>query len=155
MVSPPTAEQWRRASPFAAIGAVCIVGGGLLAAATAHAPSEHATWAVAYLVLVCGIAQIVVGVGQAAVVPAERVTRTPWAELLAWNLGNAGVIAGTVTDQLWLMVLGSVLLAISLVLFLFAGRGAGRSLLVMVYRAVLAIVLVSIPVGIALAIARG
>lgn len=152
-ISPP--EQWRAAAPFAAIGSVCIVGGGLLAAVTAHAPSEHATWAVAYLVLVCGVAQVVVGAGQAALVSSARSARARWAELIAWNLGNAGVIAGTVADQLWLTVLGSALLAVSLALFLVASRGAARTVLVMLYRVVLVVVLISIPVGITLAAIRG
>src|SRR5664280_344044 len=44
------------ALPFAAVGAACIVAGGLVAAVSAPAPSEHASWAAAYLVLVVGAA---------------------------------------------------------------------------------------------------
>lgn len=153
--TPLSRDAVRTAAPFAIIGSVCVVAGGVLAAAVAHAPTEHAVWAVAYLVLVCGVAQLVVGAGQAALHSPGDSSRSRLAELLAWNLGNAGVIAGTVADQLWLTVVGSILLAVSLVVFLVASRGAGRSLLVVIYRVVLVIVLVSIPIGIVLAIVRG
>src|SRR5664280_2796146 len=63
------------ALPFAAVGAACIVAGGLVAAVSAPAPSEHASWAAAYLVLVVGVAQAALGVGQALLalrVPSRR-----------------------------------------------------------------------------------
>ena len=59
--------------PFVAIGTASIVAGGLIAGATARHPTEHEAWAVAFLVLVCGIAQIALGLGQsllATTVPA-------------------------------------------------------------------------------------
>ena len=38
--------------PFGIVGVVRVVAGGLVAAATAPAPTEHGGWAAAYLVLV-------------------------------------------------------------------------------------------------------
>lgn len=152
---PFRADAIHSAAPFALAGTLCVIGGGLLAAITAHAPTEHATWAVAYLVLVCGVAQVVIGAGQAVLHARIHGSGSRLAELLLWNLGNAGVIAGTVADRLWLTVAGSVLLAASLVLFLRASRGAARSMMVSVYRIVLLVVLVSIPIGIVVAIAKG
>ena len=38
--------------PFGIAGVACIVAGGLVAAVTAPAATEHASWAAAYLVLV-------------------------------------------------------------------------------------------------------
>lgn len=46
------------ALPFLAIGTACVIAGGFVAAVTAHAPAEHASWAAAYLVLVAGVAQM-------------------------------------------------------------------------------------------------
>jgi hypothetical protein len=47
------------ALPFVALGAVCVVAGGLVSAASAFAPSEHAAWAAAYLVLLAGALALV------------------------------------------------------------------------------------------------
>ena len=47
--------RWSPALPFAALGAASIVAGGLVAAVTAAAPSQHGTWAAAYLVLVAAL----------------------------------------------------------------------------------------------------
>ncbi len=45
-------------------GVLSVAVGGLLAAVTAPAPTELGTWAVAYLVLVAGLAQVGLGMGQ-------------------------------------------------------------------------------------------
>ncbi len=129
-----------------------MIAGGFVAAVTAHAPSENATWTAAYLVLVAGVAQIVLGAGQAWL--ADRLPSSRWlvGELAAWNLGNGAVIAGTVSGLTPVVDVGGALLILALVLLLAAVRGAGRTgWLLAVYRGVAAIVLVSIPVGLMLA----
>lgn len=46
------------ALPFAVVGVTCVVAGGLVAAATAPAPSEHASWAAAYLVGLTSLVEV-------------------------------------------------------------------------------------------------
>lgn len=143
----------RRAMPFVAIGTASIVAGGLIAGATARHPTEHEAWAVAFLVLVCGIAQIALGVGQsllATTVPAKRTIVT---ELVTFNAGCALVLVGTVAGRLLVTDAGGALLALALVLLFRAVGGAGvrAGWPVNLYRALIAIVLVSIPIGLVLA----
>jgi len=142
-------ERWIPALPFIALGTISIIAGGLLAAVTAISPTRHATWAAAYLVLVVGVAQLGIGTGQALLAPKIPSSRLITAELLTWDIGNAGVIAGTLMDRVALVDLGGVLLAISLVLFLLGARGhtGERRWLLRLYRLLITIVLVSIPIG--------
>jgi hypothetical protein len=136
---------------FAAVGAACVVAGGLTAAVSATAPSEHGAWAAAYLVLVCGVAQIALGAGQPLLGhPARRLLA--W-EFAAWNLGNAGVLAGTLAGSTTVVDAGGVLLAAALALMAFGTRktSASRVWALRGYRVLTALVLVSIPVGLVLA----
>jgi len=145
----PHHTRWFPAFPFMAMGGISIIAGGLLAAVTAISPTRHATWAAAYLVLVVGVAQLGIGVGQALLAPKTPSSRLITAELLTWDIGNAGVIAGTLLNRVGLVDLGGVLLAVSLILFLLGVRGhAGQKRwLLYGYRLLIAIVLVSIPIG--------
>src|SRR5690606_8487322 len=81
-------ERWIPALPFIALGAISIVAGGLVAAVTAVSPTRHATWAAAYLVLVVGVAQLGIGLGQAMLAPKVPSSRLITAELLTWDVGN-------------------------------------------------------------------
>lgn len=142
--------------PAAVVGGLCIVAGGLLAAITAPQPSEGASWAAAYLVLVGGVAQVAFGFGQGSFNDAAA-TRSVVAQLLTWNVGNACVLAGTLAGPTALVDVGGVLLVASLLLLApglrrpaAAQSRAGRWLL-WAYRAVVAVLLVSIPVGLVLA----
>lgn len=140
------------AFPFLAIGGACVIAGGLTAAVTAHAPSENATWAAAYLVLVAGVAQVAFGSGQAWLAGQRPSPRLLAGELATWNLGNAAVIAGTVSGVTPAVDIGGVLLVIALALLLAAARGPRRAgWPLALYRALIVIVLVSIPVGLVLA----
>lgn len=142
-------ELWIPALPFIALGTISIVAGGLVAAVTAISPTRHATWAAAYLVLVVGVAQLGIGIGQALLAPKTPSSRLITVELLTWDIGNAGVIAGTLMNRVSLVDLGGGLLAISLVLFLLGARGhtGRRRLPLYLYRLLIAIVLLSIPIG--------
>lgn len=146
--------------PFLLLGAAGIIAGGLCAAVSASAPSRLAAWAAAYLVLVVGVAQVALGLGQAHLaqrLPTRRVVLT---EFVAFNLGNAAVLAGTALAMPMLVNLGGLLLAVSLVVFALRMRGVRDSAawhsrphrwLVLAYQAVLVVVLVSIPIGLVLA----
>lgn len=145
--------------PALVLGGLCIVAGGLVAAVTAHAPSEKASWAAAYLVLVGGVAQIGLSLGHAAF-SGRSSYRTARAHLAAWNGGNALVVAGTIAGLVALTYVGGVLLVAALALLAPALRpqaapstGTGRWLL-RGYRLLVVLLLVSIPVGLVLALLR-
>jgi hypothetical protein len=143
----------RPALPFAVIGAACVVAGGLVAAATAPAPSEHGSWAAAYLVLVAGVAQIALGAGQALLASNPVPRRVIAGELTAWNAGNVAVLAGTITGAVPLADAGGALLVVALALLLVGVPGTGwrGGWGLRLYRLLIAVVLVSIPIGLLLA----
>lgn len=133
-------------------GVVGIIGGGLASAATAPTPTRHAAWAVAYLVLVVGVAQVCLGAGQAVL--GERTPRWPvtGAEVVVFNLGNAGVLVGTLRETPWLVDAGGVLLIVALVGFMVGARGQTNfTWLRYLYWFVIVVLLVSIPIGLVLA----
>lgn len=138
--------------PFLIIGSACVVAGGFVAAVTAHAPTEHASWAAAYLVLVAGVAQVGLGAGQALLARRPPSARIVAGELVAWNLGNAAVIAGTVGGATVAVDAGGVALVVALLLILVTTtrpRRTGWPL--WAFRGLILVVLVSIPVGLVLA----
>lgn len=98
-MSAPTRLAWcervNSVVPFLMVSALAIVGAGVLAAAMAHAPSRKLLWTVAYLVLVVGASQTVFGVGQVLLATRATSVSTRVAEWTMFNLGNAGVIGGT------------------------------------------------------------
>lgn len=143
--------------PFTALGTGCVVAGGLVSAATAPAPSTHASWAAAYLVLVAGVAQVALGWGQAVLAPHLP---SPWrvvAQVGAWNAGNTAVMAGTLTGITPLVDLGGALLVVGLGLLIHTvrgGAGSGGRLAQWArygFRSLVLILLVSIPIGLLLA----
>ena len=153
------ATRWRAASPFLALGGAAVIAGGLLAAvvglpgtATANLPLRHLAWASAYLVLIVGVAQIVFGAGQAWL--SARVPETRWVagEWLVFNLGNAGVIAGTLCARFWMVLIGTFLFAAGIALFLLGTRGGARGGWLVAYRVLLALIFLSSLVGLALAL---
>lgn len=153
------ATRWTVSWPLFGVGAAAVVAGGLVAAASAPAPSEHASWAAAYLVLVVGVAQIALGAGQAALsasAPSVRIVRV---QATAWNLANAAVIAGTLANLHALVYVGGALLAAVLAGFAFTARSnrtvlGGRQWPAYAFQAIVVVLLVSIPVGLVLATVR-
>lgn len=146
--------------PFTLIGVFCVIAGGLVAAVTAPAPTEHGTWAAAYLVLVGGVAQIGLGLGQ-AMFRARTPTCVVAVQAIGWNVGNAAVLCGTVLGVTALVDAGGALLVIALVLLGLgvsraragpASGGAKRYLYG--YRLLILILIVSIPIGLVLARVR-
>ena len=151
-VQPAATFEWKGGVAFAAVGVACVVAGGLISAIAASSPSENSSWAVAYLVLVGGVAQVAVGVGQSRLAARRLSPSFLLAEFLTWNVGNTAVIVGQLLGYQFVVDAGGVVLASSLVLLLAGARGAlpsaaweRRSLYA--YRLILLIVLVSIPIG--------
>src|SRR5664280_1733410 len=143
------------ALPFAAVGAACIVAGGLVAAVSAPAPSEHASWAAAYLVLVVGAAQAALGVGQALLALRVPSRRNVAVQFTAWNLGNAAVLTGTLAGITTLVDTGGALLVVALLLLRGVRTGREpRTWLLWAFRLLAAVLLISIPIGLVLARTR-
>lgn len=144
---------WRSGIPFAIVGSASIVVGGLIAAVTRPTGFEEGPWVAAFLVLVGGVAQILAGVGQATLVAEAPPSRTLAIELVAWNIGCAATIVGTLLANPAITSLGGAALIASLAVFLSAvvGPSARPGLLRTAYVAVVGFVVLSTPVGLALA----
>lgn len=153
-------DTGRRIVPALAVALGSTIAGGLVAAVGAHAPSEHASWASAYLVLVGGVATLGLALGRGLLSPdrsPDRATARRLAlELGTWSVGNALVIGGTLGAVTWLVDLGGALLVVALALVVLGvrgGRGLGR--VRALFAGLVALLLVSIPVGLVLARVRG
>ncbi|WP_349897465.1 hypothetical protein [Parafrigoribacterium soli] len=134
------------------LGVVAIIGGGLLSAVTASVTNRQLAWLVAYLVLVVGIAQIGLGAGQAWLARRSPAASTMWGQFVLFLLGNAGVAIGTMLAIPVLVDVGGALLVAALALFLAAVvRSSRGGWLRWLYLALVATLLVSIPIGLLLA----
>lgn len=139
------------ATIFFVIGSCFIVLGGLVAAVTGPLGLSHGSWLAAYLVLVCGAAQCAMGPAQQYLAVHPIPARTSWIQLICWNLGNAAVIAGTLTAVPVVVDIGGGLVTIPLILTVRAVRNSSRRLLCRAYSAAMGILIISIPVGLTLA----
>lgn len=139
-----------------AVGIGCVVLGGLVAAVTEPLGLAHGSWVAAYLVLVGGVAQGAMGwarMGHRG--PLRSVWG--WVQFGAWNAGNGAVLVGTVLGAPPLVDLGSLMLIVALVIALLAARRSGDrddgpmpEWLGWIYRLLLLVLALSIPVGIVL-----
>ncbi|MEO6886061.1 MAG: hypothetical protein ABI232_07230 [Jatrophihabitantaceae bacterium] len=139
------AHRW-----FVLLGGACVIGGGLVSAAMAPAATYHSSWAVAYIVLVAGVAQVALGLGQAGLVGEDLPRWVLRSELVGWNLGNAAVVAGTLLDVTLALYVGCALLVAALGLVLYAIRNAQPGRTLVTIRAIVVLLLISMPVGVVL-----
>jgi hypothetical protein len=152
----PSTAARAKLVPFVVPGLLGVVAGGLLAAVTARAPTEHCTWAVAYLVLVWGVAQVGLGVGQ-GLCTNQLSTALVVVQVTGWNLGCAAVVVGTWRGVPAVADVGAVLLAVTLILLAggLTGGAARRRVGVpgwfrLGYGLLIAALVLSIPVGLVL-----
>src|ERR1035437_982935 len=96
--APPVTPPWRWML-FVTSGATFVLAGGLAAAVDGVTPSPHLSWASAYLVLVCGSAQIVLGGGQALINSTRSRPHLVAYQCATFNLANAAVLAGTLSGR--------------------------------------------------------
>lgn len=146
----------RSAFPFLILGGLGILAGGFLSAVSAASPSYLAAWAVAYLVLVVGFAQLLLGIGQDQLAVRRPSASLVTAEVLVFNLANAAVLIGSLTTTVVLTWVGAGLIVVAMALFIWAARGGGsrHRWLLYLFRAMIVILLVSAPIGIVLAHSR-
>src|SRR5690242_4875832 len=138
------------ARPFLLTALAALLIAGFVAAAVAHAPTRPLVWMVAYLVLVAGVAQGVLGLGQALLPAQPPASRWRIAEWLLFNGGNGGVIAGTLLVSPALVAVGTVLFVAALAAFLLGVRGASGGWLLQLFRAVLLVTGLGACVGLVL-----
>lgn len=149
----PTGATMSHATParwWLILGSTCVVGGGLVAALTGPLVLSKGSWLAAYLVLVCGVAQYLIG---------RAPVRAGWFALAMWNAGNIAVITGTLLTSPYLVDAGGVLLLVVLIALLrellrrrtsdaiVSMRAWQRWLMV----AVVSALIVSVPIGLVLA----
>lgn len=161
-----------RAYGFLVVGGIGIIGGGLVAAVADPLHLTRGAWAVAYLVLVVGVAQIGLGVLQERLAARPVSARLRTGQLVTWNVGNAAVLGGTLAAAPFVVDAGGLLLVVALALFLVSqravgpgnsgpaplpshGRSRGHRSAVWVFRGLVILLLVSIPVGLILAHLHG
>lgn len=147
----------RSAIPFVVIAFAGILLGGAVSAASAPSANYTASWAAAYLVLVVGVAQLALGIGQALLAPHQPSARIITAEAVVYNVANLAVLIGTLVDRTVIVDLGGVLMIAALVLFLVAVRGAQTQhrWLLHGYRTVIAILVVTTPIGLIISALNG
>jgi hypothetical protein len=144
-------QRWVAATPSGAIGVLCVITGGLVAAITAPVASERSSWTAAYLVLVAGVAQIGLGLGSAVLAPRAPSRLSRIGTLTLWNLGNASVLAGVLLTLTVLVDVGGIALVIALVLALRTVRhSTGPALLRRAYWLLTVVLGLSIPIGLVL-----
>jgi hypothetical protein len=137
---------------FLASASVLIVAGGAVAAVNSAAPFGHGSWLAAYLVLVGGVSQGVLGAGRLALQAPPRSRARP-VQLALWNVGSLAVPVGVVWDAPMLVTAGSVALLCALALFAADARERGRAVRgrAAVYLAIVVGLAVSVVIGSALA----
>jgi hypothetical protein len=141
------------AAPFVALGAAAIVAGGATAAAIAYHPTEHLVWMVGYLVLVVGAMQWVFGAGQAWLAELPPPVGIAWGQWVLFNLGNAGVIGGTLCNRTGIVAAGTLLFAAAIAWFLYGVRRCRRRGWGIAYRILLALILLSACIGLGISAA--
>jgi hypothetical protein len=137
----------------------------LVAAMHAIRPVPRGWWLVAFLSLVGGVAQLLLGPGLVALRrrrgAAPQAGRTAAAELVLWNVGTATVAIADLVPLMGGVLAGSALLLGALVLFAAGLRGAPADGLrrapgwVGAYVGLLGFMAASVAVGVLLAYARG
>lgn len=142
------------ALPFLLVALLAIVAGGLVAAVMAHAPSRALMWMVAYLVLVAGVAQAGFGVGQAWLAPVGVPVRRVLLQCGFFNLGNAGVIVGTLVSAPSLVMAGTISFVLALLMFLAGTRGARAGWPLLAYRIGLGLIALGAAIGVLLSLVR-
>lgn len=146
----------RRALPYVVAAVVYVIVGGMLAAATAYTTTEKTAWATAYIVLVGGVAQAGLGAALGWLAPQAK-PQVNWAAFVLWNLGNIGVLAGQLTGVVAETFIGGGLLVIALVLVIIETAEGSRHRRpvhpgwLWAFRVLVAILAVTIPIGLTLA----
>lgn len=137
-------------APFKIMGVITIIAAGLIAAAIAHHPTQPLVWMVAYLVLVTGVVQYVLGAAQAALVARPLARSTIWGQWVLLNVGHTGIIGGTLLSSFSTLVLSTVFYDVSMLWFAWTVRCGMTDLRRTGYWLLIIVMLASSLVGIGL-----
>ena len=150
-------DRWPIIWPFGAVGLGGIIVGGLIAAISTPVDLAKGPWAAAFLVLVTGVAQIGLGLCQAWLAHDPPSRRTVMWQLASWNLGGAFTIIGTMAHLQPVTAIGSVLVVVCLIQFLFGvGRtDKGPRWALTTFRALVIVIAASTPIGLIIGITKG
>ncbi len=85
--------------PFVIAGTVALVSGGIAAALTRPTGCDHGPWVAAFLVLVTGVGQIGLAIGQTVFADHVPSRRHLAAEVASLNAGSVVVISGTLVSS--------------------------------------------------------
>ena len=125
---------WRHGAllAFWALSGAFVVAAAVVAVANAASPFARGWWLVAYLLLVGGVSQVLLGVGQFRLAARADVDPGPsallWAQIALWNAGTLAVAAADMAAAPAGVAAGSVVLMAALCLFLAsARRSRGRA----------------------------
>ncbi len=154
----PTAPAWP-ARILVIGGSACVLLGGGVAAVTGPLGLDKGSWLAAYLVLVCGVGTRAMGVMQSRSSGGSMPAGRSWLQLAGWLLGNAAVITGSLLGVAGIVDAGVPLLLIAVVIALIdtaravpvAAPGSKNRLTLWAYRCLLVVLLISVPIGSALA----
>jgi hypothetical protein len=145
-------------SPRLFVGAALVALSAAIAAAAARAiePFAHGIWLTTYLFLVGFLAQLLLGRGQAMVATASAADGNPppiGVQVILWNAGVVAVPVGVLLGARVFVVLGSLVLLSSLMMFWRQRRPsyAGSGVLEVGYAALIVFMGASVLVGTALA----
>lgn len=138
--------------PFVAVGVATVVVGGLVAAVSRPAGWERGPWLAAFLVLVVGVGQTGLAIGQSVANQGVVSGRIIVAELALGNAGALLVVVGTLAASPVFATVGSLVFTSAVAVFArhsYGGHlrsGSAR----WSYMALLVTLAVSVPIGIAL-----
>lgn len=110
---------------------------------------DKGSWAAAYLVLPAGVVQVIIAWARVSLAGEDKPSGGFWIGFACWNAGNAAVILGTLAHSPAVVIGGAVLLVVAIVQQLWQVRGTGtsRAWQLWVYRLIMVVLLVSIPIG--------
>lgn len=135
-----------------ALATLAIIAAGVVAAAIAYSPTRQLIWMVAYLVLVVGVMQFVFGAGQAWLAEHPPGGGTVWSQWGLFNLGNAGVIGGTLCNRTGVVGAGTVLFVAAIAWFFFGVRRSRRRHWAIAYHVLLVLIFFSACIGLVISV---
>lgn len=136
---------------FVTLGILAILASGFLMAFSAKKPSRLISWASAYLVLIVGLAQALIGIILYAINKDPAVLLVVLA-FVTYNLGNAAVLVGTIFKKQykWLVDISGIFLVVSMVSLAFLADHATLSWQLVCLYVIIVTILVTMPVGLTL-----
>jgi hypothetical protein len=136
--------------PLVVSGVVAVVLGGMVSAVSGPLGWERGSWASAFLVLVTGVSQVALGASRRVLGSAALSGRVERRRAVLWNVGSVAVLVGTVRLGPVVVTAGGALLLVGIVAFTDDVRTARRQPARWAYTALLAVLGMSVPIGVAL-----